>query len=122
VFERALTHLAEFEWRGVSFVAWLFRIASNALADRWRQQSRDGHELSDDVPDATELSEIERRIFVFELVDRLPDLQRQVIRMRFVEEKTIREIAAALDRSEGAIKQLQLRALTNLKKEMGRHA
>ena len=42
--------------------------------------------------------------------------------MRFVDGKSIREIAAALERSEGAVKQLQLRALENLRKSMeGRH-
>jgi RNA polymerase sigma-70 factor (ECF subfamily) len=41
-----------------------------------------------------------------------------VIELRFIEERSIREIAAALDRSEGAIKQLQLRALENLRKDM----
>ena len=55
---------------------------------------------------------------LFQLVDRLPDTQRQVIEMRFVEGKTIRETAAALDRSEGAVKQLQFRALDNLRKSM----
>jgi RNA polymerase sigma-70 factor (ECF subfamily) len=54
-------------------------------------------------------------------VDRLPDAQQQVIRMRFVEDRSIREIAAALDRSEGAVKQLQLRALENLRKGMAHH-
>jgi RNA polymerase sigma-70 factor (ECF subfamily) len=38
--------------------------------------------------------------------------------MRFVEQKSIREIAAALDRSEGAVKQLQFRALENLRKSL----
>ena len=32
VFQQALAHLSRFEWRGVPFVAWLFRSASNALA------------------------------------------------------------------------------------------
>ncbi|MGH9202116.1 MAG: RNA polymerase sigma factor [Vicinamibacterales bacterium] len=120
VFEQALTHLGRFEWRGVPFVAWLFRIASNALTDRWRQDARDSHNPPADVPDSREVEELERRVIVFQLVDRLPDVQRQVIRMRFVEEKSIREIAAALGRSEGAVKQLQLRALENLRKGMGR--
>jgi DNA-directed RNA polymerase sigma subunit (sigma70/sigma32) len=48
----------------------------------------------------------------------LPDLQRRVIELRFGEEKSIRDIAAALGRSEGAVKQLQLRALENLRKEL----
>jgi RNA polymerase sigma-70 factor (ECF subfamily) len=54
-------------------------------------------------------------------VEQLPDLQRQVIRMRFLDEKSIRDVAAALERSEGAIKQLQLRALENLRRSMGGH-
>ena len=121
VFHQALAHLGRFEWRGVPFVAWLFRIASNAVADRWRQAARDAHDPPADLPDMREIDDIERRVVLFQLVNRLPDVQRQVIEMRFVEEKSIREIAAALDRSEGAIKQLQLRALENLRKGMGRH-
>ena len=120
VFQQALAHLDQFEWRGVPFVAWLFRIASNAIADRWRRNARESHDPPADVPDTHELEELERRIILFQLVDRLPDVQRQVIQMRFVEDESIREIAAALGRSEGAVKQLQLRALENLRKGMGR--
>jgi RNA polymerase sigma-70 factor (ECF subfamily) len=73
------------------------------------------------LPDSRELEDIERRIALYQHVERLPDLQRQVILKRFVEEKSIREVALALERSEGAIKQLQLRALENLRKSMGSH-
>lgn len=118
VFERALTNLPRFEWRGVPFVAWLYRIAANALADRRRQTERDSSDPPPDVPDGRESEELERRTMLFQLVDRLPEAQRRVIEMRFVEEKSIREVAAALDRSEGAVKQLQLRALENLRKSM----
>ena len=118
VFEQALTNLRKFEWRGVPFLAWLIRIAANALADRWRKASRDAHEPPPDVPDRREAQDIERRAMVSQVVERLPDAQRQVIEMRFVDQKSIREIAAALDRSEGAIKQLQLRALENLRKHL----
>lgn len=120
VFQQALAHLSRFEWRGVPFVAWLFRIASNALADRWRQDARESQDPPADVQDTREREELERHVILFQLVDRLPDVQRQVIQMRFVEEKSIREIAVALGRSEGAVKQLQLRALENLRKGMGR--
>lgn len=122
VFEHALTHLNRFEWRGAPFAAWLFRIAANALADRWRRDARISPEPPTDPPDARELEDIESRVFLSQLVARLPETQRRVIEMRFVEEKSIREIAAALARSEGAVKQLQLRALENLRKEMCRHA
>jgi len=59
---------------------------------------------------------------VFRLVERLPDAQRRVIEMRFVDQRSLREIANVLNRSEGAVKQLQLRALENLRKHLeGRH-
>ena len=118
VFERALTNLPRFEWRGVPVIAWLFRIAANALADRRRQIERDSADPPPDVPDQSESATIERRAMLFQLVDRLPDQQRQVIEWRFVEGRSIREIAVALDRSEGAVKQLQLRAIENLRKSM----
>jgi RNA polymerase sigma-70 factor (ECF subfamily) len=121
VFEQALSNLGTFKWRGVPFVAWLYRIASNALADHWKRERRDSHDLPPDVPDEREHQDLERRVSLFQLVDRLPDAQRQVIQMRFVEDRTIREVAAALDRSEGAVKQLQLRALENLRKDAGHH-
>ena len=121
VFEQALSNLGTFKWRGVPFVAWLYRIASNALADHWKRERRDSHDLPPDVPDEREHQDLERRVSLFQLVDRLPDAQRQVIQMRFVEDRSIREVAAALDRSEGAVKQLQLRALENLRKDAGHH-
>ncbi len=52
---------------------------------------------------------------LFELVERLPDDQRLVITRRFVDQKSIREIAQEIGRSEGAVKQLQFRALENLR-------
>jgi RNA polymerase sigma-70 factor (ECF subfamily) len=122
VFEQALRTIQRFEWRGIPVSAWLFRIASNALADHWRDQARTTDEAPPDVPDSRELEEIERRMALYQQVEQLPDVQRQVIHMRFVEEKSIREVAALLDRSEGAVKQLQLRALQNLRKGMGGHA
>jgi RNA polymerase sigma-70 factor, ECF subfamily len=121
VFEQALRTIERFEWRGVPVSAWLFRMASNALADHWRERARHTHEAPPDAPDSRELEDIDRRIALHQEVEQLPDLQRQVIHMRFMEEKSIREVAAALERSEGAVKQLQLRALENLRKNMGRH-
>jgi RNA polymerase sigma-70 factor (ECF subfamily) len=118
VFHQALANLNRFEWRGYPFAAWLIRIAANMLSDHWRRRAREsgdppGEELSDDsMPD------IERRAALFQLVDRLPEDQRRVIVMRFVEQKSIREIAQDLKRTEGAIKQLQFRALEKLRASM----
>jgi RNA polymerase sigma-70 factor, ECF subfamily len=121
VFEQALATIGRFEWRGLPVSAWLFRIASNALADHWRERSRHAAEPPPDIPDSHELEDIDRRMALYQAVDRLPEVQRQVVRMRFVEEKSIREVAAALKRSEGAVKQLQLRALDRLRKNIGGH-
>jgi RNA polymerase sigma-70 factor (ECF subfamily) len=116
VFERALANLRKFEWRGVPIVAWLFRIAANAIADHRNRQQREPVDSTPDLPDGRESETIERRAMVFQLVERLPEAQRRVIEMRFVDGRSIREIATALDRSEGAVKQLQLRGLENLRK------
>jgi RNA polymerase sigma-70 factor (ECF subfamily) len=121
VFQLALANLPRFEWRGVPFAAWLYRMAANSLADYWRRQGREAQVPLSDLPERGEHEELERRVSLFQLVDRLPDLQRRVIEMRFVEDKSIRDVAAALERSEGAVKQLQLRAIENLRKGMGVH-
>jgi RNA polymerase sigma-70 factor (ECF subfamily) len=55
---------------------------------------------------------------LFRSVERLPRDQRRVIVMRFAEGKSIREIAGELERSEGAIKQLQWRGLQSLRAQM----
>jgi RNA polymerase sigma-70 factor (ECF subfamily) len=122
VFEQALSSLGKFEWRGIPFVAWLFRIAANALADHRKREGRESHDLPPEIPDEREHQDLERRLGLFQLVDRLPDAQRRVIQMRFVEGRNIREVASALDRSEGAVKQLQLRAIENLRKGMEERA
>ncbi|MGC1685927.1 MAG: RNA polymerase sigma factor [Candidatus Acidiferrales bacterium] len=117
VFHHALADLGKFEWRGVPFSAWLFRIAANAIQDRRRRASR---ERGDEAPeaetvDAGDFEAVERRAALFSLVAQLPEDQRRVLEMRFTEERSIREIARELGRSEGAIKQLQFRAVQALR-------
>ncbi len=119
VFHHALANLSKFEWRGVPFAVWLYRIAANAIADRWKKLSKQNADpISDDL-DHSHWPDIERRAILFQLVDRLPDDQRAVVIKRFVEEKSIREIAQEFERSEGAIKQLQYRALETLRARAG---
>ena len=116
VFHRALASLDSFEWRGVPFGAWLMRIAANQMADRWQRAARDaGHPPT--VP--ADHDDIERRAALYQLVERLPPAQRQVVEMRFGEDKSLLEVARALGRSEGAVKQLQRRALDALRAGLG---
>ena len=116
VFRRALENLRSFEWRGAPFLAWLLRIASNTLVNRWQKESR---QSSDPPPEVAEPDQdLERRAMLFQLVERLPEAQRRVIELRFVEEHSHSEIASRLGRTEGAVKQLQKRALENLRAEL----
>ncbi|HET8922599.1 MAG TPA: sigma-70 family RNA polymerase sigma factor [Candidatus Acidoferrum sp.] len=120
VFHKALANLAGYEWRGVPFAAWLLRIATNAVADQWKRAARE-LPAPDDPPEPTqaEVRVVEDRARLFRMVAQLPEAQRQVVRQRFVEQRSIREIAERLGKTEGAIKQLQLRALERLRAQMG---
>lgn len=117
VFHQALANIGKFKWRGAPFASWLFRIAANAIADRAQKLKRElGNELREPaVSPEPDLEQVERVARIYRAVEKLPWDQRFVIRMRFAEEKTIREIALELSRSEGAVKQLQFRALQNLR-------
>jgi len=121
VFHQALANLGKFKWKGSPFAAWLYRIASNAIADQAKRKGRESmpqSEPSTESSSATDLEEVERRARLFSAVDTLPDDQRRVIVMRFADEKSIREIADELRRSEGAVKQLQFRGLDNLRNRL----
>jgi RNA polymerase sigma-70 factor, ECF subfamily len=119
VFRDALANIGKFEWRGAPFASWLYRIASNAIADRWQHAAKEqGTALADDPPDDSAHAnpeEIESRARLFRLVTTLPADQRRVIEMRFAEGRSIAEIAREIGRTGGSIKQLQFRAIQNLR-------
>jgi RNA polymerase sigma-70 factor (ECF subfamily) len=118
VFHQALAGLPRFEWRGLPFVAWLLGIAANVLTDRRHRAATHQEAVNDDLDQIGIEDDIEQRAMLYQLVDTLPDDQRRVIIRRFVAQKSLREIATELGRSEGAIKQLQLRALQNLRERI----
>jgi RNA polymerase sigma-70 factor (ECF subfamily) len=117
VFREALAGIGKFEWRGVPFAAWLVGIASRIVADYWKRSGRETGNPAKEA-EAAVPAEIEHSTMLFQLVARLPEAQFRVIHMRFVEQKSIREIAQELGRSEGAVKQLQLRAIESLRAQM----
>jgi RNA polymerase sigma-70 factor (ECF subfamily) len=119
VFHQALANVKRFEWRGVPFAAWLYRIAGNAIADHFAKAAREQINERDAAVSPHEIEDIERRASLYRFVDRLPAEQRRVLVMRFGEERSIREIASAIGRSEGAVKQLQWRGLQTLRSRMG---
>jgi RNA polymerase sigma-70 factor, ECF subfamily len=116
VFRRALENLRGYKWRGTPFLAWLLKIAANTLAHR---REKAGWESGAPLTDVAETDpDLERRAMLFQLVDRLPEAQRRAIELRYVEERSLVEVAAELGKSEGAIKQLQRRALEHLRTEV----
>lgn len=120
VFYRALANLKTYEWRGVPFAAWLLRIAANAIIDRAQRAARE-HSVPNDLADPgvhLDMRAIEHRARLFRLVSQLPEAQQRVVHERFVDQRSIREIAERLGKSEGAIKQLQLRALERLRVQL----
>src|SRR3989454_11590894 len=67
VFQQALANLARFEWRGVPFAAWLFRIAANAIIDRAKSAARERDVPSLDGPAEGDLEVVEQRAQLFRL-------------------------------------------------------
>lgn len=119
VFHKALANLAKYEWRGVPFAAWLLRIATNAVADQRKRAARELPAVDEPEPAKAELRMVEDHARLFRLVQQLPEIQRQVVHQRFVEQLSIREVAERLGKTEGAVKQLQLSALQHLRARMG---
>ena len=125
-FVRGLKAIQRFTWQGKDFGAWLTTIARNLIADHFKSSRSRLEIVSDDIPEgrvparSTEedvLALISNEL-LFDAVNSLPPEQRDCILMRFIQGMSIAETAAALKRSEGAIKQLQLRAVRSLAKRV----
>lgn len=125
-FVRALRSISTFTWQGKDFGAWLTTIARNLIIDHFKSSRQRLELVVDAVPDRTDAepgpeAEVLASLSSADLmraVQALPAEQRDCILMRFMEGLSIAETAQVLDRSEGAIKQLQLRAVRNLAKSL----
>jgi RNA polymerase sigma-70 factor, ECF subfamily len=128
-FQQALQALPAYEWRGLPFGAWLFRIAGNIINRRGRTSGREvavedvtvfsGYEETDDDP-ADLAWRSEQAGELAEKIQRLPPDQQRVLVLKFSHGMKNREIGDLMGRSEGAIKQLVHRALVSLRATMER--
>lgn len=127
-FFRALRSIHSFTWQGKDFGAWLTTIARNLIADHFKARRTRTEVAVADVPDSAAadagpedslLSSVSQARLMSAVND-LPPEQRDCLLMRFVQELSIAETALALGRSEGAVKQLQLRAVRRLAKSLRR--
>ena len=127
VFIRAMRGLERYEFRGTPFEAWLFRIVRNhtlnvkrraahvspaepARIDLWRDDRHSRAEAG------SGRAKRDQDMLVF--IERLPLSQRQVLVLRYMVGLDWADIAVVLDRSGGAVRQLEQRAFTYLRKRL----
>jgi RNA polymerase sigma-70 factor, ECF subfamily len=124
VFVKVYEKLDRYVERGLPFTAWLYRIAHNHLVDHLRSLPRlaaSSLEAVGDVPERAATANFNRVIDRQSLepaLARLTPEQRQAIELRFMAGMSVAETAAAMDRSDEAVKKLQARALTNLRRHL----
>jgi len=124
VFLEALRGIKRYRYRGVPFSAWLYRIARNLTADFVRRRANrptvplPAHEADAALasPDDTEAAA--RAHDIRAALRHLTDDQQQVIMLRFFHDLSHDETAAVLGRSSGAVRVLQSRALSALRRVM----
>jgi RNA polymerase sigma-70 factor (ECF subfamily) len=125
-FLRALRGMSSFRWQGKDFGAWLMTIARNLCTDHFKagrtrlEVTTEDMGLHDDTtegPEKAVLAGLTNEVLLTGLRE-LSDEQRDCLIMRFLQGLSIAETAEVLGRSEGAVKQLQLRGVRNLAKLM----
>ncbi len=124
VFLKALRGISRYRDTGRPFSCWLYRIAGNAVADHFRHEPV-LRELSEELPDtATQVDTMAIRSLevqdVWRLVERLPPQQRVAMTLRFRDDRSAREAAAVMGKSEAAVKLLIYRAVGRLRSEVAK--
>lgn len=125
-FSRVVRELRRFKWKGAGFEAWLFRIASNVIVDQARRAGREAA-----LGDASDNVEVpggrtpEDAVLMNELTDelngilaQLPPDQQEVLILRCAAQLSTEEICRTMGRSANAVRQLQFRALENMRARM----
>src|SRR5213596_3404674 len=124
-FLKMLESIGRFRWRSAPFAAWLFRIAHNLAMDHFRARRR--WQPEEEVPEpqgseepSAELEAMQSigRQSMLELIEQLSPEQQQVLTLKFVFNFPNADVAKILDKTEGAIKSLQHRALASLQKQI----
>lgn len=120
-FFSVLKNLARYEFRGVPFSAWLYKIANNEVNKYYRKRKNDKvfsleevrvRELMDISNDSMDEAVIQR---MMEYLQDLPTEMLEILQLRFFEDKNFKEIAFILDISESGAKMRTYRALDRLR-------
>ena len=126
VFLRALRRISTFKWQGVDFGAWLMTIARNRVHDHFKSARFRLEATVEEVFDSpvqTGAENPEQALLTADLTAQVHDAIRQlkgeqaeVLYLRFIQHLNVSETAAVMDKTDGAIKALQYRALKSLAK------
>jgi RNA polymerase sigma-70 factor (ECF subfamily) len=124
-FLKMLEAIRRFRWQSAPFSAWLFRIAHNLAMDHFRATKRWQPEEEVPEPEGQAESSAEEaalkaigRRSMLDLIECLSHEQQQVLTLKFLFNFSNGEAATILDKSEGAVKSLQHRALASLQKKI----
>ena len=127
VFLRMIQSIANFQWKGIGFSSWLFKIASNLVVDYYRNKSRRNIESIEDrdyigETNWEQISEFldNRDLFhaIYKDTDDLTDLQKEVVNLRFIGDLSLKETAEAMSKNVNSIKAIQHAAIKKLKEKV----
>ena len=122
VFLKAMKKIEGYAYQGVPFSAWLFRIASNEVAQHYRstQKNRvvsvEDANLSNMMEEIQEHSSEDNRNYLLAALEDLKQKDLEIVEMRFFEQRAFAEIADILDITESNAKVRTYRVLERLKK------
>lgn len=124
VFLKALLNLQNYQFRGLPFASWLYRIAHNEMIQVFRKE-KDARCINADISDLRFICEENQESFVEEhlpalkaVISKLKESELQLLEMRFFEKRAFREIAEILDITEVNAKVKMYRILEKLKHSM----
>ncbi|MFC1865377.1 RNA polymerase sigma factor [Chloroflexota bacterium] len=130
VFFKAYKNIGQFQWRGVPFSSWLYKIASNEITNHFRERKRRRQYLennydSEVTPNPSPESELaqaqedlqkyEEFLSVHENISKLSFKYQEVITLRYFEHKQLKDIGVILGKNEGTVKSLLYRGLKKLR-------
>lgn len=122
VFMKAIKNLHKYEYRGVPFSSWLYRIAKSELYQSFRDQKAQRTVNIETVQVVQVIDEIDQeenemnRERLIKCIAQLKEDDIQLIEMRFFEKRSYKEIGEILEISENNAKVKSFRALEKLKK------
>jgi len=126
VFLKALTNLQKYQFKGVPFASWLYRIAHNEVMQIYRTQ-KDKRAINADIGDLRFISEETETPFFEEyipaikmLIQQLNHDDLQMVELRFFEKRPFKEIAEILDITEVNAKVRMYRIIEKLKKSLNK--